>query len=465
MRKFGLLLSMLVVFSLVLSSCGPVEEEPTDAAGTPVFGEETVMPEETEALPGTGGTAATEETTPMASPAATEPAGGPTAQVTGSPQATGTAGETPGAVSTPGEGIPSTGLLEEDYRLLSHLLTFDVKTASGESIGSVDDFVLNVCEARIDYIIVAPNANLELPEGANLIIPFKAVNTDIPGVGSDQDTEGTPASGDVQATQAMTATQASATEESSIPGGIQVDIPGINQSTFILQDDVTMEDITAGPVNAGSNDFLARGWGEQERIYWSDLLGEEITTECSVPGLASTEAGAETGSAQVTGTPAATETAPSETNTPAATDAAPGEGDTVGVKRLVSANELISSELVDANGGVVGIIRDAFFEDGLDRIRFILITPAPEMNIPADNYLVVPFGAFNVRYDQNNMLRPTLYLLVELDVLQNAPIFAQSELDFQSNTWAQTAEGYWSDFITAPSEDDDSGGAEATPTP
>lgn len=58
---------------------------------------------------------------------------------------------------------------------LSNLLKFQVHGLNHTQIGQITDYVINTCETYIIYFMVAPAAELKVPAGQKLIIPFEAV--------------------------------------------------------------------------------------------------------------------------------------------------------------------------------------------------------------------------------------------------------------------------------------------------
>lgn len=138
MRKFSLLLSILVVVSMVLAACG-AEETSTSVPSTnvpPITAESTA----------TGDAAAT----------------GATATV--DPNATGNTTTTP--------GVPVTG--EDSSSRLSNLLDFDVWNQEGEQIGEVEDMVLDMDNTVITYVIVGTGGFLDLGE-KEVLVPWESL--------------------------------------------------------------------------------------------------------------------------------------------------------------------------------------------------------------------------------------------------------------------------------------------------
>jgi hypothetical protein len=58
---------------------------------------------------------------------------------------------------------------------LSNLLQFQVQGLNNANLGKIADYVINTCETYIIYFVVVPAAELNVPAGQKLVIPFEAV--------------------------------------------------------------------------------------------------------------------------------------------------------------------------------------------------------------------------------------------------------------------------------------------------
>ncbi|HJR78646.1 MAG TPA: PRC-barrel domain-containing protein [Anaerolineales bacterium] len=132
MRKFNLLLSIMVLAALLLAACGAEETQTSTVA------------------PGTD--VPTEEATATEAPAGTE---------TVMPEGTTTA------------GIPVTG--EDDPSRLSNQLDFDVWNQNGEQIGEVNDMILDLDNTRVSYVIVGTGGFLEIGE-KDVLVPWESLD-------------------------------------------------------------------------------------------------------------------------------------------------------------------------------------------------------------------------------------------------------------------------------------------------
>jgi sporulation protein YlmC with PRC-barrel domain len=130
MRKFSILLSMLVLVAVVLTACGGGATS-TNVAGSPP----PVTADSTEDMSGT----ATE------SPATQEE----------------TTTETP--------GVPVTG--DVNPARLSNQLDFSVWSQDGEQIGEVEDMVLDLDNTRVAYVVVGTGGFLDLGE-REIFVPW-----------------------------------------------------------------------------------------------------------------------------------------------------------------------------------------------------------------------------------------------------------------------------------------------------
>jgi sporulation protein YlmC with PRC-barrel domain len=133
MRKFSILLSMLVLAAMLLAACGG-EETSTNVPASPPL----VTADSTDDLSATATEAPTE--------AATQE---------------GIVTETP--------GVPVTG--DVNPARLSNQLDFTVWSQDGEQIGEVDDMVLDLDNTRVAYVVVGTGGFLDLGE-RHILVPW-----------------------------------------------------------------------------------------------------------------------------------------------------------------------------------------------------------------------------------------------------------------------------------------------------
>lgn len=412
-KRFLSFTFLFITAAMLFSACGPAEDlgEATQELTAAV---ETEAVESEVPVPVTGET----QTAPSGGPEPTATAGGTEAGATPEDQE-GTTG-TPRATVQAGTGgqIPF-----NDYHFISQLLFFTVEDANETPIGDVNDMILNVCEARIDYLVVGPDTGLELPLGQSMVIPFQAVNHSIPAAGSDENSSQNEGTGTPEA--------GTTPEAAGTPDGSTGQIPGVNRRTFILEDEITSDVVINSPLFTGTIDFVNEGWDDEVSTYWEGVLGEEVTTECTGEG-----------GAQAQTTPAGTE----GEATPEPVTAEPGGTVTgeAGVNLLISANELTGVQLLDLNREPIGRVVNAILDNELDRIEYILVVPDEEQQPARGEYMVVPAGAFSVEYETNDWRRPGLFLLVETNILTGAPTLNLSGLDLSNPEWDAELQGYWS---------------------
>jgi sporulation protein YlmC with PRC-barrel domain len=210
MRKISFAISIMLVSLLLLSACSP-----TDDTDPQVGGAATPRPE-TGAAPDTGA-------------APEDPAASPDAPV---PQELGQTGtDIRGA-----HVIPETG--RDNATQLTELLDYRIVDLNGNNLGTVDDYILNMCEAHIIYIVMEADRSLEI-EGDLVIIPYEAVTLEGGVIDVDSQT-------------------IFLNFEASQLGG-----------TIAYQDRIDLSNLE---------------WETETRNYWSEMMNlSNLTTECRVP--------------------------------------------------------------------------------------------------------------------------------------------------------------------------------------
>jgi sporulation protein YlmC with PRC-barrel domain len=183
-------LSLVVISALLLTACSPAEqgestltEQPgLELTEAPLLTEQSGLATEgqatehmaTEAQATEPGLADTEPavTVEEPRPVVDTPGGDATAM----PEATAESG-TPGT----GEGeagdlraaeiLPATG--RAGVTRLSALSGYLVVDTTGASLGTVNDYILNLCEAHLVYLLVDADPALQLEGGSRLVIPYE----------------------------------------------------------------------------------------------------------------------------------------------------------------------------------------------------------------------------------------------------------------------------------------------------
>jgi sporulation protein YlmC with PRC-barrel domain len=250
MKKSLLLVSALLVVALILTACGPTDEGeiPPDAPG---FGDPMGDPAPGE-IPGVGATPTAQldteepadpamEATPTAAPVETEtlPATPPPAEET--PVTTPQTGETGEGALRGAQVVPDTG--REQATLLSELLGYQLVDQNGNNLGSVDDFILNICEAHIVYVVLDADPSLNLETGNLAVFPYETI---------------------------------------TLEGGV-IDV---EQRSITVN--VDSEQFTSAPSTNERFDLITTDWEANIRSHWSEVGRlSNLSTECRVPAAGS----------------------------------------------------------------------------------------------------------------------------------------------------------------------------------
>lgn len=251
MKKTTLLVSGFLVLALFLAACGPADDQEFPAEpgldgsmGDPAPGE----------IPGISEDPATEAVEPPMDETI-----GATATVPG-PVETDTvpttpfpADETP-APTQPGTGtgdaalrgaqvIPETG--REDATMLSKLLGYQIVVPNGTTIGSVDDYILNLCEAHIVYVVLEAAPSIELEDGNLVVFPYEMVT-------------------------------------------LQEGVIDVDQRVITVN--VDAEQFADGPSVGERLDLTTTEWEDDIRNHWSEVGRlSNLSTVCPVPASTGTE--------------------------------------------------------------------------------------------------------------------------------------------------------------------------------
>jgi sporulation protein YlmC with PRC-barrel domain len=403
MKKWTVLLSAVLVFVLVLSACAAPDEG--DDIGTPT--NDTLVPNEQPG--GEQPLDPQQQATPtLMSPETLEPV------ETATPDTAATQPVGGGA-----QIIPSTG--GQSLNQLSTLMGYQVIDRDGALIGVVDDFIINLCEAHLLYMVV--DVDLALPaEASQALIPYELVTR----------------------------------QNGSIHG---------NEQT--IQVNINASDLTSVPAyDAGMVTMREGIWEADVMAFWSTHMTQSLTTECRVSPFQVDDLGTATStpdapSATVVPTtpevPAATPTLPGTVTIPVQPTQTPSangsqEDDRVSVTRLVLANLLVQAELEDGNGQPLGTVVDAVIVPETGLIRYLAVQLDQAQQAQAEGELVlVPVRAVNVQYEGQSGNNPQLILVVEADVLLNAPtINALAEVE---QGFSAEADNYWNQYTPLTEEE------------
>jgi sporulation protein YlmC with PRC-barrel domain len=406
MKRLTFILSLLMVLSLVLAACAPGAAEQT--------AEVTLLPGEEDLLTGTPAGEDMLTETPgglglTGTPAATESVGTPVATEAVSPTAMGTTdvAATEEVTGTPEgtEVLPPTGA--QEGTLLSSWIGLQIVDQDGEVLGTVNDMILNMCEAHILYLVVDPDEALGAAEG-QVLVPLEVI---------------TVGGGTIDAEQ----------------GTITVNLPAVDLSGIPTVDVATVDLETAD-------------WEADVLGFWASFSPLSLTTGCRVQP-APTSPGTDTGTPtvtdepEVTGTPEATVEptdagTPEGTGTPAAGEDDDDQSGTVNVTKIALASVILQAALEDGNGSPMGQVEEILVEPETGRLRFVAIR-LDESTEGESQLVLAPIGALNIRHEDGGT---TLILLVEADVLLNAPTITAIP-DPTNTNWEADAFEYWSEFV------------------
>jgi len=441
MRKFSLLLSVLVLAAMVLAACGS---------------EETSTSVPTKNVPPT------------------------TVEATASEVSSGTATEVPTEVSTEGtttgtpgaSGIPVTGQANSDR--LSNELKFTVLDQSGKQVGKVDDMVLNLSKAQVLYVIVSaekkiavPWAFLKLGTGStsestsaehNAFILQTDTDTlrsapvfdikNMPVLGAEPDSwdisfrkywnKGGAASGSstpspAGTTTVVTETAATATSSNTTGTGSATSTSAASSSTSQGATSVQGVQLASKVLNAkvtvGTQGALGISTPDA-----GGAIGLATSTPSTGTGIATSMPSA--GTSAVTSTPSmgtAPATSTSSAGTGAATSTPSTSTDTKNVNTTI--NDLIVNT---DSGQIMYIVVKTNFDDG----EHIIPVPLSLLKLDSDNEAFI--------------------LNVDATMLQNAPSFQSDQFpDMTTPGWNSEFDSFWQNNVSG----GPGTGVQATPTP
>jgi sporulation protein YlmC with PRC-barrel domain len=72
--------------------------------------------------------------------------------------------------------LPDSGAQARNY--LSTMLTYEIIDSAGQEVGPVEDYIINMCEAYLLYVVVEASETLESEDGSNILIPYEAFTLD-----------------------------------------------------------------------------------------------------------------------------------------------------------------------------------------------------------------------------------------------------------------------------------------------
>ncbi len=413
MKKYSLLISLFAIVVMIIAACGSSSSNNTSATATTQALQFTVAPTSpaTSAAPGVSATGTPASGGAPGASASATPAGGGAATATTPPVGVGGVTETAEAsFSTPAAGgpiatvsagtpgIPGTGL-SNTTDLITGLLTLPVVDQNNTQIGTVDDLVLNLCTANVDYAIVTlngtmPSTSAASPTGTPVppgILATQAATT--PGAVTTTPTanngagsiivipwnEMTVSSSSTAAGGASTATPAA----SGATGSAATRTPSASavssgQGEFLLASSVTSDLIKHAPEfnkNTDTNNgVFSDGWDAPLLAYWGITSQMPTPQGCSISGASG---------AAVTGTPGAA--------------GSPGAGNPLftGMDLSVLAKSFLGATVDDMAGNNIGSISDGIVLPTSGLIRYLILNPGTSLNM-SGKLIPVPIHAFSV---------------------------------------------------------------------
>ncbi len=402
-------------------------QAPTGTAGT------------TAQVPATGGTPAMgatsmstqESATPnasstqdMASTQATSSTPGASIeQGTGTPVASGTQG----VPSTGGQALLGASIVPGSARsqavLLSNMMNYNVVDQNGNPIGKINDYILNMCESNIIYMVVNADPSLNLQGGNMLVIPYEVFTLG--------------------------------------KGAIDV-----NQHNLVMP--ISASQVQGAPVVSQKPDLTNTNWESGVRSYWTNIVPlSALTTQCQVPQGPS--------SAGVSATPTSTVESTVQANNIMITKIAYAS-DVLGMQVQDGTRKPVGQVkevyLVPESGRIRYLAVDLSSAQSAGTgtpAATSMSTPAatPQSTQSATQQanmkiVIMPIGAVNLMPAQSGQGQ-ALVLVVQPSVLQNAPVM-NSLPDVSQPNWDLQAFQYWNQYIPLTSAQQSTAEA-STPTP
>jgi sporulation protein YlmC with PRC-barrel domain len=321
------------------------------------------------------------------------------------------AGEGDGGDLRGAEILPATGRAR--VTRLSALIGFQVQDSNGNSLGTASDYILNMCEAHIVYLVLDADPALQLAGGDRLVIPYEVVTL----------------------------------------GGGTIDTEA---QAIVLNVDASQ--LSGAPAAAESPDLTATDWEADVRTFWNEQVTlSNLSTTCRVPPAdLQTEPGGAAATEPVVTEALETEPVVTESLETEAveTEATPGESETpqagqasgerVSVTKITDASEILGMALQSGNGEPLGQVEEVILEPESGRLRYLAVT-LDEALEAGGGTVMVPVRAVNLQAEEGAEAQ-TLVLLVEPAILQGAPHLASLPAA-DDTTWEDPALEYWSQHV------------------
>lgn len=405
MRRIPILLSLVLILAFALSSCADAGDDNQVPGVTDGF--------DLTAMPGTG--------EPGGFPEVTEPVGTPVVtdvlpEVT-EPVVTDTTEplETETAEPVETDVLPPTGMI--DPNRLSVLMDFDVVSQDGENLGEVDDFVLNLTNTQIDYLIVDSATFLDIG-GRKIAIPWKSVEVVVGEDTEDDDVAGEAADND------------DAGEDEDVEGE-DAEVAE-NENVFVIK--FSKEEFE----NAPDFDYEAFPTIGEEVEDWDLYINDYWANPAAGTDTDDTDADV------ATATPAGYDAAATETPGAGAADTGDTPGQAKGrVKGFVLASELLGMDIVGDDGETIGQIEDAIVHNlNSGKVKY-LVVQIDTADGSETRLLAVP--VLVLRWDADGQL---FGITVDRGSLDAAPFFENDEWpDTDISGWDDQILAYWRDFV------------------
>jgi sporulation protein YlmC with PRC-barrel domain len=407
MRKYYLLISLFAILAMVIAACGSSTSNNTSATATTQALNFTVAPTSpaTSAAPGvsasgtpvSGGAAATPTSPPVSAIGVTE-----TAVSSYSTPAAGLIA--PVSAGTP--GIPGTGL-SNTTDLITGLLTLPVVDQNNTQIGMVNDLVLSLCTANIDYAIVTLNGNMPSASAASPTgtpVPsgiLATINASTPGAVTTTPTANNGAGSMIaipwQVMTVISSGMAAGAESTATPAASGAagaastgtpSAPGVvsGQGEFLLANSVTADLIKHAPTfnksTETNNGVFSSGWDAGLLAYWGITSQVSAPQGCSIGGASA---------AASTGTPGTSGAA--ATSVPSS----PGSGNAIytGMDLTVLAKSFLGATVDDTAGNNIGSISDGINLPTSGLVRYLILNPGTSLSM-SGKLIPVPSHAFSV---------------------------------------------------------------------
>ena len=422
MKRIVLLGVFVLLMSIFMTACSGGAEEGTEVPGSTLEvteGAGGTGLEETPIGGATGGTQAgvtpmATETTGVETSTTATPMGTATQDLSMETQMP-TAGRTQTAGATPSGGLSATQTVTGTQQLpgtgagtpeqLSRLFGLTVVNQNGEVLGSARDYIVNLCESHLLYIVVRPASSLGMASGESVLIPYEAV---------------------------------------SVHGG------WLNVDDREIMVDVDTAQLQGAPSFTSADLNLSTvDWENEVITFWSDSMPMTLTSECSVeaPDLSDQTQPAGTPGATVQPTGTITATTPGVTSTLAITGT--DQGMTV-VNKIAFASKILNFQVLDGNGTPLGDVEEVLVTPETGRLEFVAVRLDTSLQ-PDGKLVLVPMRALNLSQSEDQQLH--LVLLVDTEILKNAPAISDIP-DNIDESWSSDAFDYWSQQVQMTREGD-----------